>query len=524
MDAATAMALGQKMWQQIMRRRTFGSSSSMRPNGIRECLDYYRGEHSLRFVSDEFANYFSTRFVGFSDNWCAPVIDSAAERLNWMGIRLGTDTRDADTEFQRVMEANNVPSGMSEAFTVALASGRSFALVWGNPDDESTPLVTFEHPEFCTLAIDPDTGRTTAAAKGWIEDGQGYLTLYTDTEVWKWRWQVSDRDAVNPRKQPHHEADADKHDEAPAEWLPRPELDGTWPIPNPLGRVPMVEFRNQSLLDDMPLSDLAGVAAMQDAINLTWAYLFNSLDFASLPQRIMTGADYPSVPVLDDQGQVISKKPLDLKRLMKERVLWVPDAEAKPGSWPAADLSVFGDVIEMAVDHVASQTRTPPHYLMGKMSNTAAESLTVAETGLVAKVCQRQQYFTRAIRDLHALVALAQGGDQAKARAKAAATGRIVWQDPQYRSLAQKTDAFLKLGQAGLPLQYRLEWWGLDPAEVARVIELAKANPELIVTPNPLHAPAGQPLPRGYNEVPATSQNVPAASAGSAGNQEGQSQ
>lgn len=512
LQPAEAMALGQKMWQQIMRRRNFGTDASMRPNGIRECLDYYRGVHSLRFVSDEFAAYFSTRFEGFSDNWCAPVIDSAAERLNWMGIRLGTDTRDADAEFQRVMEANNVASGMSEAFTVALACGRSFALVWGNPDDESTPRVTFEHPEFCTLAVDPDTGRTTAAAKGWTEDGQGYLTLYTADEVWKWKWQVSDRDAVNPRKQPEFEDQSEKKEDTAPQWLPRAEADGTWPIPNPLGRVPMVEFRNQTLLDDMPLSDLAGVAAMQDAINLTWAYLFNSLDFASLPQRIMTGADYPSVPVLDDQGQVVAKKPLDLKRLMKERVLWVPDANATPGSWPAANLDVFGKVIEMAVDHVASQTRTPPHYLMGKMSNTAAESLTVAETGLVAKVCQRQQYFTKAIRELHSLVALAQGGDQGNARALAASTGRIVWQDPQYRSLAQKTDAFLKLGQAGLPLQYRLEWWGLDPAEVLRVIELAKENPELIVTPTPMHAPAGQPLPRGYNEVPDTSQNRDVAS------------
>jgi hypothetical protein len=71
--------------------------------------------------------------------------------------------------------------------------------------------------------------------------------------------------------------------------------------------------------------------------------------------------------------------------------------------------------------------------------------------------------------------------------------------------LAQKTDAFLKLGQAGLPLQYRLEWWGLDPAEVTRVIELAKANPELMVSGTPIHAAPGQPLPRGFNEIQASS-------------------
>jgi hypothetical protein len=242
---------------------------------------------------------------------------------------------------------------------------------------------------------------------------------------------------------------------------------------------------------------------MQDAINLTWAYLFNSLDFASLPQRVVTGADRPKMPVLDSNGQIVGTKDVDMKALKNDRLLWITDGNAKIANWPVADLNAFGNVIEMAIDHIASQTRTPPHYLMGKMSNTAAESLTVAETGLVAKVVQRQQYFTRPVRELHSLVALAQGGDAGKARAKAAQTGQIVWADPQYRSLAQKTDAFLKLGQAGLPLQYRLEWWGLPPLEVERVIALAKANPELIVTPQPLHAPAGQPLPRGYNEIPA---------------------
>jgi len=134
------------------------------------------------------------------------------------------------------------------------------------------------------------------------------------------------------------------------------------------------------------------------------------------------------------------------------------------------------------------------------MSNTAAESLTVAETGLVASVMQRQQYFTRPIRELHALVALAQPGDNSE-KAKASATGQIVWEDPQYRSIGQKTDAFLKLAQGGLPLQYRLEWYGLDPIEVERVMEMARQDPQLLVAPTPLKAAPGQVLPRGYSEM-----------------------
>jgi hypothetical protein len=479
-----------------MARRYSGGHGLAHPRGIRGCLDYYRGQHSLRFTSDHFAEHFKQRFAGFSDNWCASVIDATAERMNFQGIRLGNDTRDADAEFQRVMDANDVASGMSEAFTVMLAASRSFALVWGNPDDEETPSVTFEHPEFCTLATDPDNGRTTAAAKGWIEeDTRGFLTLYTADEVWKWQWSVADRDQNDPRKQPT--------------WEPRESADDTWPIRNPMRRVPMVEFRNQTLLDGMPLSDLAGVAAMQDAINLVWAYLFNSLDFASLPQRIITGADMPKVPVLDESGQIVGERPVDLKRLMADRILWLTGPDAKTNAWPAADLTVFGDVIELAVEHVASQTRTPPHYLMGKMSNTAAESLTVAETGLVAKVLQRQQYATRPIRELHELVALAQGNTE---RAKAARTGRIVWADPQYRSLAQKVDAFTKFRQAGLPLEWMLEWYGLDASEVQRVMAMAKSEAETLVTPKPIPAPPGAVLPRGLSELP-ISIDPPATSA-----------
>jgi len=492
-DADKAEALGRRLWEQIERRRFSSGHSWQHPRGIRGCLDYYRGNHKLRFASGEFDKHFQDRFAGFSDNWCAPVIDAKAERLNWMGMRLGEGTREADQDFLRVMEANDVPSGMSEAFTVALATGRAFALVWGNNDEPDTPIVTFEHPEFCIVATDPATRRTTAAAKGWVEDDTGFLTLYTPDEVWKWRWSVSDVDKNDPRKQP--------------EWRARPDGD-VWPIPNPLGRVPMVEFRNQTLLDDMPLSDLAGVAAMQDAINLAWAYLFNGLDYASLPQRLMTGAEPPSIPVLDADGKVVGKKAVDLKLYIEKRVIWVPDKDAKPSSWPAADLKVFGDVIELAVDHVASQTRTPPHYLMGKMSNTAAESLTVAETGLVASVLQRQQYFTKPVREIHELVALAQGD---KAKAKAARTGKIVWKNPQYRAISQMSDGFAKYRAGGLPLEHMLEWLDYDPAEVARVMAMAKSESDLLIGQSPIKAVPGKIIGGRTADVAVTSNAASAA-------------
>jgi hypothetical protein len=490
------MSLAQRMWDKIQTQRyAHGIDEPMHsPRGLHGYLDYYRGVHKLKYASEEFAQYHLSRYEGFTDNWCAPVIDASSERCSQLGIRLGDDTREADKDFQRVWDANDAQRGLSEALTVAMAAGRSYGLVWANPNDDNTPRVSFEHPEFCTIAYDPDTREPTAAAKAWYEDDDsGCLTLYTADQVWKWQWSVP-KDA-DPRRQ--------------VTWEPRQgAADETWPIPNPLGVVPMVEFRNTSLLDDRPISDIAGVAAMQDAINLVWAYLFNSLDLTSLPQRVALGAEHPNVPVLDADGQVVGEKPADLKKMVKDRVLWITDEKARIDSWPAANLDAFQTVISLAVDHVAAQTRTPPHYLIGKMANMAAEALTVAETGLVAKVVQRQTNFTMPQRELYRRIALAQGD---KDRAAQARTGTIVWTDPQYRSLSQKIDAFQKWRSSGLPLRYLLEWYGLAPQDVERVMAMAKEEATTLITAKPIPAPPGAVLPRGFAELPADAPAVPAA-------------
>src|SRR5699024_7060796 len=253
-------------------------------------------------------------------------------------------------------------------------------------------------------------------------------------------------------------------------WEPRqPAGDDVWPLPNPMNMVPLVEFRNQTLLDDAPMSDIDGVISMQDAINLVWAYLFNALDYTSLPQRVVTGADVPSIPILNADGHIVGEKPVDLDQLIKDRTLWIPGEEATTTEWSAARLDVFSAVIERAIEHIAAQTRTPPHYLIGKVANLSAEALVAAETGLVSKVAERVTYFTPGIRKVYALIAAAQGNE---ARAKAALSGRVVWGDIQFRSLAQKVDALHKMHSMGFPTEWVAEEYGMEPHEVARVMRM----------------------------------------------------
>jgi hypothetical protein len=331
-------------------------------------LDYYKGNHKLCYASDEFQRYFAGRYTEFSDNWTAPVAAAPAERMNVQGIRLDEDLREGDKELSRAWREADCERGSSEAFVTTMAAARSYCLVWADPEDDDVPCVTWERPDQAVIGYDSDTRRRVAALKLWADDDHEYATLYTATDVWKFsrpRWAKNGYSVSGLIV-----ADDMVRSPVPGSWEPRQgPRDDTWPIPNPMGRVPMVELKNQTLLDDDPLSDIDGVTAMQDAINLVWSYLLNALDYASIPQRVVLGTDVPMLPILDSNGQKVGERPLELDTLINEKILWIPGENASISQWPAGNLDAYSQVVERAIEHIAAQTRTPPHYLIGKVAN-----------------------------------------------------------------------------------------------------------------------------------------------------------
>lgn len=422
-------------------------------------LGYYNGDQgTLRFASEKFSEQFQKQFAGFSDNWCQPVADAGPERMTVLGIRPYGKVK-ADVATNRAWERANAPRGMQSAMRVRSAARRSFVLVAPGKSDD-VPRITFESPENAYVDEDPATAERRAGLIAWADDQMEYATLYTPDEVWKWQ---------RPTDQERYERDG-RPVELTGGWMPRADVDVV--TANPLGEVPLVEFKNSDMLDDDPKSDISGVMAMQDAINNVWAYLLNALDGASLPQRIITGAEPPSVPILDAKGVVTGNRPVELDDLIGEKILWVPGQTAKVAEWSRAMLEPFSKVIDQAVEHIAAQTRTPPHYLMSKMINTAAEALTISEAGLVSKVRQSITAVSPDVRETYKLMALAMRRPSNEVDALAA--GKVMWQDIQYRSEAQRADALLKKRQMGYPLRYIFEQDGLDPEEIDRVMEMIR--------------------------------------------------
>lgn len=427
---------------------------------------YYQGKQPLRYASDQFVKYHGNRYRDFSDNWVQVVADAPVERLTVTGFK-ASGTTEADKDLWRVWQTNGLDCDSQLGFLAAINGARCFVLVWGDPDDEDTPTVTFEDPQQCAVVYEPGSRRRRRAAiKRW-QDGNGdYATLYLPDEVWKF-------------KRPHTVMEKSPQmasvDEELTGWQPRDTANEPNPQPNPMGVVPMVELQNKPMLVAEPISDVTGVVAMQDAINLLWAQMFTAADYASFPQRVVLGAERPTMPILDSNGQQIGEKPMDLEKFAVDRVLWITGADAKIAEWQAANLAAYTDMVEVAVGHLAAQTRTPQHYLIGKMANLSADALLAAETGLVKRVSEKMLWFGQGLREAFGLICLAQGNE---GKSKDARAGSVLWADAESRSNAQLADALVKLKTIGFPFEWLALRYGLTPSEVADVIEMRDKEAE----------------------------------------------
>lgn len=442
----------------------------LRLNARRPDIDkqerYYQGEQPLSFATDEWKKANAERYAGFSDNWCATVVNSEAERLTPIGL---SGTGGAVRKIWEQFQFNEFDMQFSQGVVTALTARRVFAIVWGDKDNQ--PQLSFEHPSNVEIEYDwENPRRRVAALKTWVDEDSEFATLYTDSEVWKW-----ERPRERPKDDRKQQSEQSKTGYASdGGWRPRQGAgDDSWPIANPLGEVPVVEISNRPTLKGEPVSEIQGVMPMQDAINLLWAYLFLAADYASMDARVMLSSEPPMIPILDKDGKQVGKRPVELRDLREKRLINITGDNAKIDSWKAASLDIFTDTIEIAVGHIAAQTRTPPHYLVANkgISNLPADALRAAEIGLVKKADEFVTFTDPQLREIARLMALVMDD---KAAAQELRLAKVVWADREIRSEAQLADALVKKKQIGYPLEYLLEQDGKSPSEIERIMRLKR--------------------------------------------------
>lgn len=452
--------------------RLYGVLSGRRKESD-ELFDAFEGKQPLAYASEQWKAFHQDRYKGFSDNWCGVVGRSPVDRLRIDGVRVGDDP-DIMSADERILwrdwQANDMEAKSNQGFLASTIAKRSAVLVWGNSDDE--PEVSWEHP--AQVAVDySHSGARKAALKAWAEDELEYATLYLPDEVWKFqrpRTLVTNGQTESGLIVTSYGASG---------WEPRKVADEAWPLPNPMGVVPVVEWENRPMLGGEPLSDIAGTMAMQNASNMMWAYLFNSADQASMAARVVVGAEPPKVPILDENGQIIGSKPARLEDLANGRLLFLPGTNDKTPSidqWDAAKLDVFTAVITQAVGHIAAQTSTPGHYLLtnDKFANLNGDALTAAEVPLANKVRNAQTFYSPAAKETFRLMALVRGN---AGLADELRWAQIQWKDAAMHTLSQVADAATKDRAVGLSLATVLRTrYGFTPKQVAEELDRIRAE------------------------------------------------
>lgn len=415
--------------------------------------DYYEGRHPLAFATPKFRDAFGFAFREFADNWCDLVVDAVEERLNVTGFRLGSNI-DGDKKAWAIWQANQLDAESQLAHTEALINGRAYALVWapGDGDDPRYPRITIEHPtEMIVAAAAGDRRRRMAAMKRWIDDsGFVFATLYLPDGLYKYR---SDQKLKSVQLSTV----------TLTKWVPREVPGETWPLDNPLGVVPVVPLLNRPRLLGNGVSEIAKVIPVQNAVNKLVLDMIVASEFGAAPQRWATGLEVPKDP--------ITGQPIELFKTMLDRIWHTGDTETKFGQFAATDLGNFVKAIELVVQHIASQTRTPPHYFYLSGNFPSGESIKSAETGLVAKTKRKMRHLGEAWEEVMRL-GFAVIGDKGRSKVTDSET---LWGDPESRSEAQHIDSVVKLKILGVPDELLWEKAGFSPQEIGRMNELKAA-------------------------------------------------
>jgi len=428
---------------------------------IQKFEDYYDGKHPLAFVTSKYRAEFGNMLRGVSDNWMALVVDAVEERLHVDGFRIGADPI-GDKDAWSIWQRSSMDADSEMLHSVALQTGAAYALVWFGDDVNGVqqPMITVEHPGQVYIAYETGSRhKRLAAIKAWTDEWTGLTraNVYLPDGIYKFEAQrqpvIDDYITATGRFR--------QLQVLSAAWRP---IDGESEVPNPLGVVPMVEFRNRPRMLGEGRSEISEVTSTQNQINKLVCDMLIASEFGAFRQRWATGVEIPTNAVT---GETVE----DFKSAL-DRLWHTENDTAKFGDFAETSLANYVGAIENRVQSLASRTRTPPHYLLGASGSfPSGESLKATETGLVAKVYSRHRHFGESWEDVMRLAFKVL--DDARADVQ---TSETIWRDPESRSEAEHTDSLLKKMALGIPQEQLWEDAGYTPTQIARFKEMLRAE------------------------------------------------
>ncbi|MDP2710804.1 MAG: hypothetical protein Q8O56_06260 [Solirubrobacteraceae bacterium] len=381
--------------------------------------------------------------------WGKLVVASKLDRLEVNGIT-SPDSSVSDAVWHGVWQTNAMDLESKLAHRAALMDGRAHATVWpagdwvANDEQEITrwtseePRVTLDDSSVMVVEyVEGSRRERIGALRRWRDpnvDGRDLVTLYR-------------RDGIYKFQQAKTDAGDRRFTAAGVSWEPR-EVDGEeWPLPNPLGVVPVVELGVNRQLAPGAFTHCSGEFANEtgliDKVNLlTFLGLVVAVSM-SFPLRVLIGEEI----LRDDSGKAIP--PFDA---YIGGAVQFENPQAKLAQYEPADrgaLSIYGELQQLA-----KSTSTPGHYfpLADTISNVSAETIRAFEGPLHAAVNgSHKPSLGEGWEEVLRL-----GGRMLPEPVELSQRAAIMWADHESRSLAERADAFSKIA-GSLPWQAAAE-------------------------------------------------------------------
>lgn len=441
--------------------------------------DYYHRRHRTdQYLTAKLLEAFGATFKGLSINYCAVVVDALAERLEVEGFRFSDDQAAASAAWD-IWQRNGLDSLFARGLRDGLTVGEFSLLVW--VDENGEPTIHVEDGTTVIVAADPaDPRRRRAALKRWWDDdtGRRLATLYLPDAIYKYQ-----TNGTTARS---------------STWEQRFVEGEPWPLPNPLGVVPVVAIPNKPDLLGVGVSELVDIIPIQDAINANAVSALLAGQFSAFPQKFGINIE---LTIDDDTG-----KPIEPFVFAPGRMITAPppepgQPETKFGQFEQSDLAGYIAFHEMHVQAMATISRTPPHYFLGNAGVfPSGEALRAAEAGLTSKARDRSRDDGEPVEEamrlafrLKALSTQTSARDASRYRKWADLTAaESKWRDPETRTESEHIDALMKQQALGVPDEILWERVPYSPQEIERIKSIKAV--EQAAEPMPKPATSDMPM------------------------------
>lgn len=427
--------------------------------------NYYEGNQRLAFATEKFKEAFGNLFKEFAENVCPAVVDSLVDRLQVVGFRssaaaLSTEpvpslvpgvperkkVTTSDPKGQDawdIWERNRMDLRSKDVHRESVMMGDSYAIVW--PDENMQAAIWPQLANEVTVQYDPNTqGKLLRGAKRWFDDVEArwMLNVYLRDAILKFE---SRNKTVNQPEKPEGYRQIDE-------------------VSNPYDVVPVFHFP-RGVQNRHGRSDLKDVIPIQDALNKAVMDMLIAMEFASFKQRYVIGLE---VEIDEETGE---PKDANAKNYGVDRMMAIPNEEAKVGQFDATDLTQFLKVQEKFWASVARVSGTPLHYFFITQGDfPSGEAQKAAEARFSTRIEDSQTSYGNTWEDVMRFAMQIDGTWEENLELTA------LWTDATPRSDSELADTAVKKKAVGFSRSYLLSEFGLSDEEIDRMLQESDAE------------------------------------------------